>query len=318
MTMALAFAAMLAVLVFVIGIERMLRADVLDLEQRLNLYGMRRVQELEEADRSRPMAGLMARSVDRAVAGRGFAQAIAADLARANLKLTVGEFLIFQALSALVVCGLALLISRAVYVGIVFGIGGFFLPRLWVARRQAARLKAINEQLADTITLLANSLRSGMSMVQSMEMVAREGNPPISEEFARVTREIGLGLSPQEALSHFVRRVNSADVDLMVTAINVQHEVGGNLAKILDTIAHTIRERVKIKGEIRTITAQQRMAGYMLSGLPVGIGAILMLIAPGYIGKLFEPGPWLALPVVAVFGIVIGFLIINKIVAIEV
>jgi tight adherence protein B len=104
----------------------------------------------------------------------------------------------------------------------------------------------------------------------------------------------------------------------MVTAILVQHEVGGNLAKILDTIAGTIRERVKIKGEIKTITSQQRMAGYMLSGMPLAIAGVLMLVAPSYISKMFTPGPWLILPVCGALGIIVGFFVIQKIVDIEV
>src|SRR5216684_5558429 len=149
-----------------------------------------------------------------------------------------------------------------------------------------------------------------------MEMISREAAPPISEEFQRVVREIGLGVGPQSALVHLVRRVNSEDLDLLVTAILVQFEIGGNLSRILDSIAGTIRERVKLHGEVRTLSAQGRMSGYILSGLPLGIGGILMLIAPSYIGKLFTPGPWLALPVVAAFGIGTGMLVMRKLVAI--
>jgi tight adherence protein B len=230
----------------------------------------------------------------------------------------VGEFLILQATAATIVGALAFLISQTVFVAVVFGGLGWFLPRFWLARRQAARLKAFNNQLADTIQLMSNSLRSGLSLVQSMEMISREGEPPISEEFQRVVREIGLGVGPQEALQHLVRRVASDDLELLVTAILVQFEIGGNLSRILDTIAGTIRERVKLFGEIRTMSAQGRMAGYVLSGLPVAIGGLLMLIAPGYMGLLFTPGPWLILPVLALCGIGMGTFVIRKLVAIEV
>ena len=131
---------------------------------------------------------------------------------------------------------------------------------------------------------MSNSLRSGLSLVQSMEMISREAEPPIADEFQRVVREIGLGVGPQDALLHLVRRVNSDDLELLVTAILVQFEIGGNLSRILDSIAGTIRERVKLQGEIRTMSAQGRMAGYMLSGMPVAIGGMLMLIAPSYMG----------------------------------
>jgi tight adherence protein B len=164
---------------------------------------------------------------------------------------------------------------------------------------------------------MSNSLRSGMSLLQAMDMVAREGSPPISEEFARVTREVGLGLSPQDALNHLVRRIRSEDLDLMVTAINVQHEVGGNLTKILDSISTTIRERVKLKGEIRTITSQGRMSGYMLAGLPVAVAGVLALMSPKYMLPLFNM-PYLILPIAAAISVGFGFLVIQKIVDIEV
>jgi tight adherence protein B len=205
-----------------------------------------------------------------------------------------------------------------VLVGGIFGAVGWFIPKIWLGRRQAGRLKAFNNQLGDTIQLMSNSLRSGLSLVQSMEMISREAEPPISDEFQRVIREIGLGVGPQEALLHLVRRVNSDDLDLLVVAILVQFEIGGNLSRILDSIANTIRERVKLQGEIRTMSAQGRMAGYVLSGMPVAIGGMLMLIAPKYMGALFTPGPWLVLPVGAVIGIIVGSLTIRKLVAIEV
>jgi tight adherence protein B len=195
---------------------------------------------------------------------------------------------------------------------------GWFIPKIWLGRRQSGRLKSFNNQLGDTISLMSNSLRSGLSLVQSMEMISREAEAPISEEFQRVVREIGLGVGPQEALIHLGRRVASDDLELLVIAILVQFEIGGNLSRILDSIASTIRERVKLQGEIRTMSAQGRMAGWVLSGLPVAIGGLLMLIAPSYMGALFTPGPWLVLPVAGLIGVVMGSLVINKLVAIEV
>ncbi len=200
----------------------------------------------------------------------------------------------------------------------VFAVLGWFLPGVWLGRRQAARLKAFNDQLADTIALMSNSLRSGLSLFQSMEMISRESEPPVSEEFHRIVREVALGVGPQDALLRLVRRVDSEDLDLLVTAILVQFEIGGNLSRILDSIASTIRERVKLQGEVRTLSAQGRMSGYILSGMPLAIGGILMLVAPSYMGKLFTPGPWLVLPILAAVGISIGTLVMRKLVAIEV
>jgi tight adherence protein B len=179
-------------------------------------------------------------------------------------------------------------------------------------------LHAFNDQLGDTIGLLANSLRSGFSIVQSMETVADQLPNPMAAEFHRVTQEIGLGLHYEEALHNMLRRVPSDDLDLMITAINIQGRVGGNLAEILDTIGHTIRERVRIKGEIRVLTAQQTISGYILTGLPVVLGLVLYLINREYVSRLFtDTCGWIMIGVSVVM-ITLGFLIIRKIVDIEV
>ena len=158
---------------------------------------------------------------------------------------------------------------------------GFFIPRMWLNRRKGSRLNAFNKQLPDTITLLANALRAGSSFLQAIELVVRESRPPISTEFARVIREVNLGLPFEQAMENMVRRVKSEDLELMATAITIQHQVGGNLAEILDSIAFTIRERVRIKGEINTLTAQQRMSGYVVGFLPIGLAGFLFIAAPG-------------------------------------
>ena len=211
---------------------------------------------------------------------------------------------------------IALLIGAAV---------GFFLPRMWLGRRRASRLKAFNKQLPDTITLIANSLRAGSSFLQAIEMVVREAQPPITVEFGRVVREVNLGLAFDVALDNMVRRVRSDDLELMATAITIQHQVGGNLAEILDSIAFTIRERVRIKGEIKTLTAQQRMSGYVVAGMPIFLAGFLFVIAPSFMNPMFENPPGLfGLPAglillgIGGFMMFIGFMLIRRIVAIEV
>ncbi|TMF24202.1 MAG: hypothetical protein E6I28_11480 [Chloroflexi bacterium] len=162
-----------------------------------------------------------------------------------------------------------------------------FSGRIWVGRRIGGRLNAFNKQLPDTIVLLSNSLRAGSSFLQSVELVSRESPAPMGPEMGRVVREVNLGLGMEEALANMVRRIKSDDLDLMVTAIGVQQQVGGNLAEILDTIAFTIRERVRIKGEIRTLTAQGRYSGYLVAFLPVGIAVTLNFINPEFMQPLF-------------------------------
>ncbi len=303
------------------GLERAVWRDRTLLDRRLRQYGGRANQLTDDEQKqaaSVQVTQMLAKRVEASISGRTFVGALRTDLARANVKLTVGEFLILQAAAAATIGGLAWLISGAILVGSIFGGVGWFLPKVWVSIRQSRRLKAFNNQLADTIALMSNSLRSGMSLVQSIDMISREAQSPLSDEFQRVVREIGLGVGPQDALLHLNRRLNSDDLELLVTAILVQFEVGGNLSRILDSIASTIRERVKLNGEIRTMSAQGRMAGYVLSGMPLAIGGMLMLIAPSYMGALFTPGPWLVLPIAACMGIVMGSLVIRKLVAIEV
>ncbi len=325
MAVALAGGIGLAVLLVFLGLDRYMRTDDPVFENRLRRYALRQgaVADVAADPRGATMTGLMSQQVGRVIAGRSFAANLQADLARADLKLTAAEFLVIQGIATMtfVVLGyvlVALIFGPNPLAIPIFGFIGFILPKMWVSRRQVSRLNAFNDQLADTIVLMSNSLRSGMSLLQGMDMVSKEGNPPISEEFARVTREVGLGISPQDALLHLVRRIRSDDLDLMVTAINVQHEVGGNLARILNTIADTIRERVKLKGEIRTITSQQRMSGYILALLPVFVGGFLALASPGYIMPMFSGFPYLILPIAGGVSIVLGFLVIREIVNIEV
>jgi tight adherence protein B len=207
---------------------------------------------------------------------------------------------------------------------IVGALLGFLLPRLYIQRRQQNRLNAFNAHLADTITLLANSLRSGSSFLQGTEMIVRETKPPISTEFGRVIREVQLGLTTEQALANIVRRVKSADLELMATAITIQYQVGGNLAEILDTIAFTIRERVRIKGQIRALTAQQRLSGYVVGFLPIGLIAVIGVLAPRFFSAMFQPPSLFGIPLgtyllgLGAVLMLIGFMFIRRIVDIEV
>jgi tight adherence protein B len=291
-----------------------------DIEERLDQFVSREAEE--DSEREVPVERTptaLTRSLDEAVAGRGFAQNISTELARADLKLTVGEYLILIVTSTLGTAVLAYLIMHQnpfmTFGGLVVG---FFLPRFYVKFRQNKRLRDFNDQLGDAINLLGNGLRSGYSLLQAMDAVANEMPPPISEEFRRVVREIGLGLSNERAMNNMLRRIPSDDLDLMITAVNVQHEVGGNLAEILETISHTIRERVRIKGEIRVLTSQQMLSGYVLSFLPIGLGLYLYAVNPEYMGGMFQDACGIGMLVTGGVMIVIGFLVIRKIVNIEV
>jgi tight adherence protein B len=226
--------------------------------------------------------------LDRALQGRGFADNISTQLARADLKMTVSEFLALQVISVLSSVGLAyLLFGGGILLPAAAGVIGFFVPRIYMRLRQRRRLNQFNDQLGDAINQMANGLRAGYSVMQAMDAVAQEMPPPIAMEFRRVVQEMQLGLSMEQALTNMLRRIDSEDLDLMITAINVQREVGGNLADILDVINYTIRERVRIKGEVRTLTAQGRASAYVITFLPVGLTLLLLVLNREYVMKLF-------------------------------
>ncbi len=269
--------------------------------------------------------------LNRVVEARDFGANLARDIARADLRLKPSEFLAIWAGSIVgvpllfIVLSLGLPALRNPLALLIGAFVGFMLPRFWLGRRKSGRLSSFNKQLPDTITLLANGLRAGSSFLQAVELVVRESRPPVSTEFSRVIREVNLGLPFEQAMENMVRRVRSDDLELMATAINIQHTVGGNLAEILDSIAFTIRERIRIKGEIRTLTAQQRLSGYVVGFLPIGLAGFLFVAAPNFMAPMFEKPPEaLGLPLGVVilfmggFMMFIGFMLIRKIVDIEV
>jgi tight adherence protein B len=281
----------------------------------------------DDADRdSVVIAGL-----SRVIEGQDLATRLSTEIARADLKLRPAEFLFAWIASPFVFAFIAYAIGfvvptlhNPVALAAAFGVGAYF-PRWYIGFRQRKRLRAFSEQLPNTITLLANSLRAGSSFLQGVELVTREAEPPISEEFERVVREMSLGVALQPALGNLVRRVKSEDLELMVTAINIQSQVGGNLATVLDSIAFTIRERIRIVGEIRVLTSMQRYSGYVITLLPVGLAGILLLISPNYFTALFRnPPEMLGLPqgviflIVGVISMAIGYFFIQRIVDIKV
>jgi tight adherence protein B len=318
--------AALAVVVIAIGIS--MSAGGGGMASRLERYASGRDQTSEGGDeaQSAVIAG-----VTRAIEGQDLATRLAVDLARADLKMKPAEFLVAWAASPFLFVAGAF-VAGFIFPGfqniaalVAFFLIGLYAPRFYLKRRQAKRIKAFGDQLPDTITLLANSLRAGSSFLQGIELVTREARPPISEEFERVVREMQLGLALQPALNNLVRRVASEDLELMVTAIQIQSQVGGNLATVLDAIAHTIRERRRIQGEIQTLTAMQRYSGYVITLLPIGLAGLLFLISPQYITVMLEKPPeMLGLPMGIVFFLVglismgIGFLFIQRIVDIKV
>ena len=243
---------------------------------------------------------------------------LAEGLARADLKLKSSEWVLGVAGSG-VLLGLLLWVRFGAPILLLVG-----PPAMWVVSGivlrvlQAKRIRAFDKQLGDTIVLLSNALKAGYSFAQAINTVSKSASPPIADEFSRATREMALGISVDDALNHMVKRNQSEDFDLMVTAVQIHRVVGGNLAEILDTIAHTIRERVRIKGEIRTLTAQARASGWIITLLPIGLAAALTVISPDYFNPMFKETLGIVMLALGGFSMLIGFALIQKIVKIEV
>jgi tight adherence protein B len=281
--------------------------------------------ELDEADLARPD---LADRLDKAMSGRGFTQRIRTRISRSDVKLRVSEYFVLR-IAATVGVGLLVnfIFPGGPIVAVPAAILGSFIPPVYLNMAANRRLRAFENQLSDTLNLWVNALRSGYSVLQAMEAVATELPAPVSTEFERVIQEVRLGLSMEAGLNNMLRRMPSEDLDLVVTAVNIQREVGGNLAEVLDIISFTIRERVRIKGEIRTLTAQGRISGYVISFLPIALFFALMGLNPDYGGQLLVREPPIILDIlpcgwlvifIALVMIGIGWFAIQKIVDIEV
>lgn len=256
--------------------------------------------------------------LDRKLFSQGFGKNLTANLIQADLKLTVTEYMLIV-LGVTSLGGLlGYVISRQPISALTAGFICFLLPGIFVKWRQIRRRREFANQLVDVLTQMVGSLRAGYSISQSMDTVATQVAPPAGDEFRRVVRELQLGQSLMAALMSLAERIKSDDLTMIITAISINQQVGGNLAAILETVAETIRERVRIKREIQVLTAQQTISGYILTFLPIGLGALLLIINPSYEMRLFTPGPTLCIPIGAGLGIIAGFFAMRRIIDIDI
>lgn len=240
------------------------------------------------------------------------------ELERAGLPFGGPELLAFSVFMAVGLAFIFFILSHRLLIAFTMGILGALGPIVAVRIHLRKRLSVFNTQLADALTTISNSLRAGYSFMQAMDVVSREMLPPLSEEFLRTLKEIQLGASVEEALTNLAGRVRSDDLELAVTAILVQRQVGGNLSEVLDNIAATIRERIKIKAEIRTLTTQGKLSGLIIGILPLAVGGIMSVISPGYIAPLFTHPLGRLMVGYAIVSELIGAFLVWRIVSIEV
>ncbi len=256
------------------------------------------------------------------LSGREWARDVEQELERADVNLRVGEYVTIRLVAAFLFLMVPIVMIGAstpgIIVGLIAALVGYILPKLYVARRSKARLEKLNGQLEETLTLVSNSLKAGFGLLQSLEQASQQMEHPIATEFRRLLHDINVGSTTEQALVELSQRVGSYDLDIVITAILIQRTAGGNLAEILDTVSHTMRERSRIKGEIRVMTSQQRMTGYILGGLPLAVAAILFLVARDYMTPLFTTAPGLAMLAGAGLWELMGVFLMRKILAIEV
>ncbi|NLO44974.1 MAG: hypothetical protein GX107_00480 [Clostridiales bacterium] len=239
------------------------------------------------------------------------------ELILADIMMRPEEFSMMWIILAFGPSSLSALFSANIISSITLAVVGMAAPIFWVKMKKKKRTKLFENQLSDALLIMCNCLRSGLSFQQSLENIANEMPSPISIEFSRVTNEIKYGATLEDSLNNMVERVRSADLMLAVSAVNIQRQTGGNLSFILDTISETIKERLRIKGEISSITAQGRMSGMIIGALPIVVSIFLFIVTPDYMTTFFTTLAGKLMIVVAVVLEIIGFFMIRKVVTVE-
>ena len=239
-------------------------------------------------------------------------------LLSANWPITETEFILIRIGGTALGFLFGWLVFRSILPGLGLAVLAYVIPGIYLNWSISRRQTKFQNQLIDVLVLVKGAVQAGYSFLQAIDVVVDEVSSPASEEFRRVRREVGLGLPLNQALINLTTRMQSDDLSLVVTAVNINTRVGGNLSTMLEAVVATIRERVQLFNEIRALTSQQRFSGYMLSLLPFIVVAILFVISPDYIGRLFEPGAMLCIPIGALIFVILGNIVIRFMVKIDV
>lgn len=239
-------------------------------------------------------------------------------LAQAAVLMKPEEFIGLCFICGLVIGAVFFWIFGTVLLSPVGFIIGFFLPNLFLENMKNRRTKKLNSQLPEALSIISNGLRAGYSIVQAMTVASKELQEPISQEFDKVIRDNSLGKPLEDALVDMANKVEDEDLGMFVTAMLIQRQVGGNLSEILESISRTIRERVKIRGEIKTLTSQSRFSAVVISIMPIGLAVAIAMLNPAYIKILVESPIGVAMVVGAVILDIIGIIVLRKIVNIEI
>jgi len=281
-----------------------------------------RGQRVEVVSPSAPSTSLRRRAAVRLagmnVVSSNLAANWATDLERAGLTLNAKEYFVLRSVVGIAAGGIAAILLPIHVLGLLVAPVGFMVVGQWVNMRISKRRRKLESQLTELLQMVASGLRAGFGLVQSLESSGAQMPAPISLEIRRAMRDIAVGASVEQSLEALNKRVGSADFDIAITAILIQRSVGGNLAEILDNVSHTMRERERIRGEIRTLTSQQRLTGFVIGGIPPGLLGIFTMISPEFTSLLFTEPLGRMMLGAAVTLEILGFLVIRKIVNIEV
>jgi tight adherence protein B len=258
------------------------------------------------------------RTIGKSKLGNKYMVNLETQIIQAHVMLKVEEFITIELIAAFSFFFLGLIIFKIKLLALPFALAGFFLPTILVKMKKKGILKKIDQQLPDTIMLLSNSLQAGYSFMQAVEVASRELPQPICLEFKQLLKEVNLGVNAEQALESLTERVQSEDMKLVIMAVLIQRQIGGNLSEILDNISDTIRSRIKLKGEISVLTAQGKISGFIISMLPIALGFAIFAVNPTYIVVLFTEPIGMAMLGASVIMQLIGIFIIRKIIKIEV
>ncbi len=261
------------------------------------------------------------KSIFAGLAPGAVGEKLAAELERADMTLHPGEYIVMRFALAGIAAIVPIFLVPGLFGFIIAGAAalvGYNWPKFYRNHRRSSRIGKLNAQLPETLTMMSNSLKAGFGLLQAMNAAAEQMSHPMSTELSRTIHEMNLGASAEVALLALSERSESYDFDIVVTAVLVQRTVGGNLGEILDTVAETMRERIRIRGEIATLTAQQKLTGIVLGMIPLGVGLLFQVMSPGYITPLFTTFMGKSMLVAAVVMETIGVLIIQRILDIEV
>lgn len=290
--------------------QRRLQETLGSQESLRNEYTVSRVQKVKSsAPTSTWLQGIM---------NTGFIQDEKRLLEQSGLPFKIEEYLRMCLLIALVIGFIGFLISRAIMPSLLLGIVSVFFPGLWVRMEKNRRITHMENQLMHAVTLMASSLRSGHSFMQALELISHETPAPLGNEFRRAMRDIRMGARLEEALGSFAERMDSREIEMMVTGILVQREVGGNLAEILDIIADTIDKRVKMKAKVHSLTAQGRLSGWIVTLLPVALILLIYVPNPDY-GQVMMSEPLGRIMMeIGIAMLILGAMLIKKVVNVDV